>query len=301
MTIGSVVSRVFLSATIALGLTPALSAADFEPVWREVAPPHPFTFVQHPTTYTPSGRAAFWNLADEFTGASNPAGEWTMGYSLNRFGAFTNATTFGSSLQAGVLGWFTPAIGNQPCVVRVDTATVFPALGTGVTLPAGKVGLMPDSLGKFAAVKWTAPQNGQYAIDAQFTGRSTLETGNSDVMVLRNGLQLFFSTLRDPRQIVLFQTVFDLTAGETMEFRVGKSNDSNANDLKQFDLVIQRLPRLCPGNINGDARVDTADLVLLLSQFGQVVVPSEGGDLNGDGVVDTSDMQILLSNVGCEV
>ena len=200
-----------------------------------------------------------------------------------------------------MLGWFTPAVGNQPCVVRVDTATSFPALGTGVTLPAGKVGMMPDSLGKFAAVKWTAPQNGQYAIDAQFTGRSTVEVGNSDVMVLRNGLQLFFSTIRDPRQIVLFQTVFDLTAGETMEFRVGKSNDTNANDLKQFDLVIQRLPRLCPGNINGDLQVDTADLVLLLAQFGQFVVPSEGGDLNGDGFVDTSDMQILLSNLGCQV
>jgi hypothetical protein len=46
------------------------------------------------------------------------------------------------------------------------------------------------------------------------------------------------------------------------------------------------------GNINGDsAGVDTADLGILLSEFGTV---GPGGDLNCDGTVDTADLGVLL-------
>ncbi|MCB9838775.1 MAG: hypothetical protein H6813_05505 [Phycisphaeraceae bacterium] len=53
----------------------------------------------------------------------------------------------------------------------------------------------------------------------------------------------------------------------------------------------------CPGDLNGDGTTDTADLGILLSQFGSPL----GGpaDFNGDGVVDTADLGILLANFGC--
>lgn len=273
----------------------------FVPVWREVPPPLAFSPRAFDEVYQEAGRPQVWNLAQEFNrGTANPAGQWTMGYALNRFGSFNTSPDWGVTLP-GASGWFTSSVGTTPTIVQVLTATTFPTLGTGVSLPAGAVGLMPDNLGKFAVVKWTCTEAGQYAIDAQFTGRSTLETGNSDVAVLRNGLQLFFSTVRDPRQIVVMQTTFDLTPGETMEFRVGKSNDSNLNDLKQLDVVIQRLVRLCPGDINGDGIVNIADLSIMLGSFGTAVIPSEGGDLNGDGVVDVNDLSLLLGNLGCTV
>ncbi|MCB9847559.1 MAG: hypothetical protein H6814_04005 [Phycisphaeraceae bacterium] len=48
------------------------------------------------------------------------------------------------------------------------------------------------------------------------------------------------------------------------------------------------------GNLNGDsAGVDTADLGILLGQFGTV---GPDGDCNCDGVVDTADLGILLGN-----
>lgn len=48
------------------------------------------------------------------------------------------------------------------------------------------------------------------------------------------------------------------------------------------------------GNINGDAAgVDTADLGLLLAEFGTV---GPGGDVNCDGNVDTADLGLLLGN-----
>ncbi|MCH2162121.1 MAG: hypothetical protein MK085_09640, partial [Phycisphaerales bacterium] len=46
-----------------------------------------------------------------------------------------------------------------------------------------------------------------------------------------------------------------------------------------------------PGDFNGDDRVDSADLGLLLAAYGDTDSPY---DLNEDGVVDSSDLGILL-------
>lgn len=277
------------------------AAAQIESPWQVVEPPLTFSYHDHPPSYLLNGRVAQWNLAQEFNrGTLNPAGEWAIGFSLNRFGAFTLSPNWGVTLPE-TFGWFSAANGSLPTAAQPLVTTAYPTLGTGVWLPGGGVGLLPDSLGKFASVRWTCPEPGQFAIDAQFTGRSASETGVSDVVVLRNGFQLFYSQVRDPRQIVLMRTTFDLVPGETLEFRVGKGTDSNLNDLKQLDVVIQRLPRLCPGDINGDGIVNASDLQVLLAQFGINVIPSEGGDLNGDGVIDLNDLILLLNNLGCTV
>jgi len=54
----------------------------------------------------------------------------------------------------------------------------------------------------------------------------------------------------------------------------------------------------CRGDFDGDRAVNTQDLTLLLSKFGQGVVPASVGDMNGDGFVDTSDLVLLLSRFG---
>ncbi len=54
----------------------------------------------------------------------------------------------------------------------------------------------------------------------------------------------------------------------------------------------------CPGDANGDARVDFLDLNLVLSAFGSPVTPGSSGDVNGDGVVDFLDLNEVLSYFG---
>lgn len=54
----------------------------------------------------------------------------------------------------------------------------------------------------------------------------------------------------------------------------------------------------CPGDINADGRVNTADLTQLLGNFGHAVTPNTGGDINGDGFVNTADLTALLGNFG---
>lgn len=295
---GRRIALTLTAAALSLWVSPGQARAD-APVWIGAKDYAPFSYFILPATYLADGRQAFWDVGAGFSATANPNAEWSYGWAFSRVGPFQLSPNSGEPLLAGVPGWFNLTNGLMPCVVLAPVDVSFPALGTGVTLPAGKVGLQPDSLGKFACVKWTCPQDGQYRFDAQFTGRSTAEVGNADVAVLRDGIQLFWSNVRDPRQISLLQVTFDLTAGETMDFRVGKGTDTNQNDLKQLDVVIQRVPRICVGDINGDGAVNTADLAFLLGQFGQGVPPSDGGDINGDGLIDTADLFLLLGNLGC--
>jgi hypothetical protein len=51
----------------------------------------------------------------------------------------------------------------------------------------------------------------------------------------------------------------------------------------------------CAGDLNFDGIVDTADLGLLITQFGS---DNEQGDLNDDNAVDTADLGILISQFG---
>lgn len=56
--------------------------------------------------------------------------------------------------------------------------------------------------------------------------------------------------------------------------------------------------RPCPGDVDGNMRVDQADLAILLSNFGSGVPVYESGDLDGDGYVGQADLAILLAEYG---
>ncbi len=60
-----------------------------------------------------------------------------------------------------------------------------------------------------------------------------------------------------------------------------------------FGQIIKVIPLYEPGDVNGDGAVDTADLGLLLEDFGTTANES---DLNGDCVVDTADLGVLITN-----
>ena len=55
--------------------------------------------------------------------------------------------------------------------------------------------------------------------------------------------------------------------------------------------------RLAVGDLNGDGLVSSADLVELLSQWGQTGA-GLSADLNGDQIVDSPDLALLLSHWG---
>jgi streptogramin lyase len=85
----------------------------------------------------------------------------------------------------------------------------------------------------------------------------------------------------------------ELLSPTNIAFRPASPLDSNGSGI----------PDVCegiiPGDLNGDGVVDGADLLILLSQWGDCDDPGEcPGDLNNDGLVDGADLLILLSNWG---
>jgi len=54
----------------------------------------------------------------------------------------------------------------------------------------------------------------------------------------------------------------------------------------------------CPEDLNGDERVDLADLSILLANYGLTPADPEDGDLDGDGDVDLGDLSQMLSFYG---
>lgn len=64
-----------------------------------------------------------------------------------------------------------------------------------------------------------------------------------------------------------------------------------------WDLCFE-LRSTCPGDANGDRRVDGADLSVLLGQFNQMVPPGTGADFNCDGRVNGADLSVLLGSFG---
>ncbi|GAB4432456.1 MAG: hypothetical protein Kow0031_13850 [Anaerolineae bacterium] len=57
----------------------------------------------------------------------------------------------------------------------------------------------------------------------------------------------------------------------------------------------QRVVNPAAGDINGDGRVDIADLSFVASRYG---LPDPAADLNGDGVVDMQDIAVIATNYG---
>jgi hypothetical protein len=57
-------------------------------------------------------------------------------------------------------------------------------------------------------------------------------------------------------------------------------------------------PGQCDGDANRDGRVDDADLLIVLFQFGQSGFGLQG-DVNNNGTVDDADLLIVLFNFGC--
>lgn len=67
-------------------------------------------------------------------------------------------------------------------------------------------------------------------------------------------------------------------------------------DLGAFEFVPP-----CPGDLNGDGAVNTADLALMLGVFGTAATPGQPADIDGSGFIDTADLALFLGvfGLGC--
>lgn len=80
---------------------------------------------------------------------------------------------------------------------------------------------------------------------------------------------------------------------------IARDRSGTHADSEPFTLTLT--PVACPGDFNGDGKVNTPDLVYFLGRFGGAPATGEpwgGGDLNNDGAVDTQDLVAFLARFG---
>ncbi len=62
---------------------------------------------------------------------------------------------------------------------------------------------------------------------------------------------------------------------------------------------LTRAPPAVPGDLNGDGKVDSADMTIMLADFGKTGTPGFiPADLNSDGTVNIFDVSIIIANFG---
>jgi hypothetical protein len=95
----------------------------------------------------------------------------------------------------------------------------------------------------------------------------------------------------------------DYTFYAAVSYHIGRALEATCGELEEASCsrplnaeVIVYLEVICPGNIDCDGEVGTADLTALLAAWGDCCECPE--DLNCDGTVDAADITILLSNWG---
>lgn len=144
-------------------------------------------------------------------------------------------------------------------------------------------------------------------------GTEFVPSGVSDDGTLIVGHEVFFNRaaiwdaghgMRDLASVLESQYGLSL-AGWTLEAARGISADGSTIVGQGIDpcgryqawavrLTLPALPA-CPGDIDGDKRVTTADLTAFLGTFG---THSNCGDMNGDGIINTVDLIRLLGTFG---
>ena len=193
-----------------------------------------------------SRRRAVFDLADDFSLASNPSGAWTYGYQIsltNSFIPFTfskyNYDQNGLPVEVWAINVY-----EVPAIQRNNTReTVYSDGGTGV-YPPGTTWFYPgpgpwegspdysEAIAKqanYGVVRFTLPADagGEYRlvtkVQSAYVGWSY---GDTDFHIVRNGAEIF-SEFLPPDTGTSFEDQLVLAPGDTIDFIIGRGLDDS--------------------------------------------------------------------------
>lgn len=168
--------------------------------------------------------------------------------------------------------------------------------------PGVAVGPVPISGGSFSIPGIPSLQSGTYDYLATGIVCTLLQgqsppipcSGNADLSQQPQGTTTLAGTISSPSRVVTIVSTLN-ESGPIDPTNPGLGTLTITGTIRG-SLLVPVPP--CPGDVNGDGAVNTADLAVLLGNFGQSVPPNTGGDLTGNGVVNTADLAQLLGVFG---
>lgn len=166
--------------------------------------------------------ATAWDFAEDFSTGSNTSGPWSYGYRTTADSSgFTLMPSNGTFDNMDFWYYTGPGAGGLPSIGKNNTAvTQSPALPL---LAAGEAMLHPGNNTATedfdAVVRWTAPTNGNYLVDALFTA---IDPRGVDVstLALLNGVLLFNDFVSGTGDNSHLQSLMSLSAGDNIDFVV---------------------------------------------------------------------------------
>lgn len=230
------------------------------------------------------------------TGNNIPrAAVWTDNY------GWTDLNTLLPELGVNLNGWLLTSCANIS-----DDGTVISGQGfIGFTpvawmvrgippLCGPRIDLQPVNTAKCAystagITSIASPPNSTAIMSRQWYKRVPQGTGYIDVS-LTNGATPFGSTFSGAQSSNL--TITNLALPDAGEYFCRHSGGCGSIDTHHITLTV--LPNLSASG----GPIGTADLVLVLGNFGENVPPWTSGDVNGDGVVNTADLTYVLGFFG---
>jgi hypothetical protein len=226
-----------------------------------------------------AANGAAWNVFDDWQDfavtTNNPDNTWSFGYQTTLADPLVlfNDPRIPASDAGITQAWYTtdypsgsPSIyvtpNNGPndyyYFLSGGNVTINPGVGTNP--PQGSQD--PPVRGVYGTVRWTAPANGLYSVDALFEGNATKtwhgKWATSDVNVAVNGTSVFSGGIDGfvggipgaepgggPQPGQAYQHILSLTAGDNLDFAVGPGFDVNAGsggDATRLQLTITSVP-----------------------------------------------------------
>lgn len=201
--------------------------------------------------------ALTYDAAAEFSHANNPNGVWSYGWEdESGFHLFTEKT----NIAPGVYFW-TGGDGplGEPTAGKNEGTVPFIINGS-TTYGPGDLGLHAGRIGQRAILRWTAPEERNYLVNAHLRGGDPATTANAEI---RNDGSIVASALitgeSSPMQFVAIIAFDD---GEHVDFVVGFGN----NGTFWFDTILTEARITALGEIKPSASLpDYGSPILLLA------------------------------------
>ncbi|MBI4607187.1 MAG: glycoside hydrolase family 2 [Planctomycetes bacterium] len=142
----------------------------------------------------------------------------------------------GGGSVAGIEAWRRPDR-TDPCVTRNGTARVVRALG--ITWAPGQLAFHPGRGGEYAAVRWTAPEDGSVQVEVDF--KSIAERATTDVHVLRGSKVLFDGRINvgGAGPEARFKGPVAVKKGDAIDCAVGFGNGDYGADTTALAFVVR--------------------------------------------------------------
>ncbi|RIA91039.1 hypothetical protein C1645_737433 [Glomus cerebriforme] len=189
-----------------------------------------------------------WSLSSDFSLIHNPSSVWSYGskpvghYVSGTFSLFTHLDrepSFGDIVAwfGGDTVWYTNWLGvyynTRPTAINLKE----PATGVISAYTANGVAMHPGKDGRFSVVRFTAPTDGNYALDVTFTHILSCSSNTGVYIVYNNLVTLWEIELAGVGDSKSFKSIDAVKSNESIDFIVGVGLDNIFN----CDLTLSRV------------------------------------------------------------